>query len=156
MTTGKVGPRSKYTPQCHEDIVEASELGASMKDAAACGGISLGTFMRWLADGRETPDSRYRQLYDDVIRARGKGCRDALRQLKALRASDNEKVKLEAVKFTVGSVHGYNKQRVEVQISSGVDEMTEVEDLLKLIKIGGETAAALEDVDDDEPEEGEE
>ena len=152
MTTGKAGAPSKYNQERHGMIVEASELGASMKDAAACGGIDITTLCRWMAEGKVSPDSKYRKLYHDVIHARGSGCRDALRQLKDLRSSTDERVKLEAVKFTVGAVHGYNKQRVEVNITGGVDEMSEVSDLVKLIEEGMAAATSLADApaeDDD-------
>lgn len=58
------GRKSKYTPEVVKLIVQAIDMGAYDKHAAAFGGISEDTFARWL--------ERYADFADAIARAKGR------------------------------------------------------------------------------------
>ncbi len=60
------GRRSKLTPELAEMIAAALRHGASRTGAAAAAGISVSTFMAWLAKGRDSKSGAYRHLTELV------------------------------------------------------------------------------------------
>lgn len=55
---------------CSESVMEALVAGVSGEDAARQQGITARTVERWLARGREDPDSKYGPFAEAVDRAR--------------------------------------------------------------------------------------
>lgn len=68
------GRKTKYTPQCVNEIVLAIETGMTDGDACLIGGIDEATFYRWIQDKSE--------FRDRVTRARPKGWLGALAVIK--------------------------------------------------------------------------
>lgn len=65
-------PVSKYTERRVARLVEALELGASLKLAAGAAGISYETLRRWMREGEQDPGSQYAELVSRIHEAEGR------------------------------------------------------------------------------------
>lgn len=61
----KVGRKSKYTPEIHNEIVKALSTGVSIKDTCAYAGITHETFIQWTI--------KYPEFSEATTRARSEG-----------------------------------------------------------------------------------
>ena len=67
-------PQGGRPTQFCEEVVKAIETrmiaGLSLSDAATLSGVDHSTACKWHQDGRKNPDSKYRQFFERVERAR--------------------------------------------------------------------------------------
>lgn len=64
-----MGRPSKIDPQIVNILVQAIQLGASRRVAAAAAGIHASTLFGWLARGREAESGIFKDFFDQIKRA---------------------------------------------------------------------------------------
>jgi len=129
------GARTKCTPETIERLCEALELGATVRIACNCAGISVTTYHRWISEA-EAGDQDRREFWDAVKAARGAA---ALGHLETLRAA-SQAGEWKASAWWLERVEGYTRA-VRVETSRPPDpaeDMTdaEIEARLRRIRAG--------------------
>lgn len=74
---------TKLTPDAHKRIVQAIQLGATYELAAQYGGVAYNTFNEWMKAGAEVKSGPFRELYEAVKEAEGKGAIGWLAKIEA-------------------------------------------------------------------------
>ena len=98
------GRKSKYSPEVVKAIVQAIDMGAYDKHAAAYGGISEDTFARWL--------DRYADFADAIARAKG---RRVVKWLAKMEAGADEDWRAAQAKLQICERDTYGKERSEIE-----------------------------------------
>lgn len=105
----KRGARTKCTPETIERLREALELGATVRVACNCAGISETTYHRWITEA-EAGDPDRQEFRDAVKAARGAA---ALGHLETIRAASRSG-EWKASAWWLERVEGYTRSvRVE-------------------------------------------
>lgn len=60
---------SKFTPEARAAIIEAIAEGNTRAVAAACAGVDVSTFYRWMAEGEEALTGQRREFFEAVKKA---------------------------------------------------------------------------------------
>ena len=66
---GRVGRRTKLTPERQNRIVSAIRVGNYTTVAVAYAGVGRTTFYRWMRRGKRATDGLYRRFYEAVRKA---------------------------------------------------------------------------------------
>ena len=98
------GRKSKYTPDVVNRIVQAIELGAYDKHAAAFGGISEDTFARW--------QTQHADFADAIARARGTR---VVKWLAKIEKAADEDWRAAQAKLQMCERDTYGKERSEIE-----------------------------------------
>lgn len=60
---------SKFTPETRTKIIQALQVGASRRTAAAIAGIDEAQVRRWLTRGKESTEGRFHEFYEECLKA---------------------------------------------------------------------------------------
>jgi transposase len=102
---------TKLTPDTHKRIVQAIQLGATYELAAQYGGVAYNTFNEWMKAGEANKTGAFREFYDAVKEAEGKGAIGWLAKIEA--AANDGSWQAAAWKLERRYPHEYGKTVVD-------------------------------------------
>jgi len=108
---GKMGRRTKLTPDVQNRIAQAIQLGATYEQAANYGGVHYTTFGEWMRRGAAAKAGKFRSFYETIKDAEGKSVVGWLAKIE--KAANDGSWQAAAWKLERRYPGDYGRQRIE-------------------------------------------